>query len=109
MKPKAGEIVSDPAAGTLGFIIRADAWIKAETDDYWTLKTQRQELQKKKAFYAIELVPDARRLALMNAMKGGGTPSRDDFTFVTSNKQLAFLQHMATLEVRRETLAALSR
>ncbi len=130
MKPKAGEIVSDPAAGTLGFIIRADAWIKAETDDHWTLKTQQQEFQKKKAFYAIELVPDARRLALMNAMlhdleievylgdtlsplganvpasdliltnppfgtkKGGGTPSRDDFTFVTSNKQLAFLQHI---------------
>jgi len=26
--------------------------------------------------------------------KGGGAPSRDDFTFVTSNKQLAFLQHI---------------
>lgn len=130
MKPKAGEIVSDPAAGTLGFIIRADAYVKAATDNHWTLKTAQQEFQKKKAFYAIELVPDARRLALMNAMlhdleievylgdtlsplgasvpasdviltnppfgtkKGGGTPSRDDFTFVTSNKQLAFLQHI---------------
>jgi type I restriction enzyme M protein len=26
--------------------------------------------------------------------KGGGGPSRDDLTFVTSNKQLAFLQHI---------------
>jgi type I restriction enzyme M protein len=26
--------------------------------------------------------------------KGGGAPTRDDFTFVTSNKQLAFLQHI---------------
>lgn len=26
--------------------------------------------------------------------KGGGTPTRQDFTFVTSNKQLAFLQHI---------------
>ena len=26
--------------------------------------------------------------------KGGGRPSRDDFTFPTSNKQLAFLQHV---------------
>lgn len=26
--------------------------------------------------------------------KGGGTPSRNDFTYVTSNKQLAFLQHI---------------
>jgi type I restriction enzyme M protein len=26
--------------------------------------------------------------------KGGGTPTRTDFTFLTSNKQLAFLQHV---------------
>jgi type I restriction enzyme M protein len=26
--------------------------------------------------------------------KGGGVPDRDDFTFVTSNKQFAFLQHI---------------
>ncbi len=26
--------------------------------------------------------------------KGGGTPTRTDFTYVTSNKQLAFLQHV---------------
>ena len=26
--------------------------------------------------------------------KGGGLPSRDDFTFSTSNKQLGFLQHI---------------
>ena len=26
--------------------------------------------------------------------KGGGSPTRDDFTYVTSNKQLAFLQHI---------------
>jgi type I restriction enzyme M protein len=82
----------------------------------------------------MELVPDTRRLALMNCMlhnidggaagpvrvgntlsgegqqlppadlilanppfgtkKGGGLPSRDDFSFPTSNKQLAFLEHI---------------
>lgn len=26
--------------------------------------------------------------------KGGGLPTREDFTFPTSNKQLAFLQHI---------------
>ena len=26
--------------------------------------------------------------------RGGGKPTRDDFTFVTGNKQLAFLQHI---------------
>ena len=26
--------------------------------------------------------------------RGGGRPTRDDFTYVTGNKQLAFLQHV---------------
>lgn len=130
LKPQPGEVVSDPAAGTLGFITRADAYIKARTDDLYELPEQMQNFQRQKAFYAVELVPDTRRLALMNAMlhdiegdivlgdtlsavgsglrksdvilsnppfgtkKGGGRPTRDDFTFPTSNKQLAFLQHI---------------
>jgi type I restriction enzyme M protein len=129
-KPKAGEVVSDPAAGTLGFIIRADAYVKRATNDFFDLSEAKQTFQRRDAYYAIELVPEARRLALMNAMlhdiqsevllgdtlsplgagvpksdliltnppfgtkKGGGKPTRDDFTFETSNKQLAFLQHI---------------
>jgi type I restriction enzyme M protein len=130
MQPQAGEIISDPAAGTFGFIIAADALIKARTNDLFDLKEAEQVFQRSKAYYGVELVPDARRLALMNAMlhgiesdiilgdtlsptgqglpksdiimtnppfgtkKGGGQPTRDDFTFPTSNKQLAFLQHI---------------
>lgn len=130
VKPRAGEIISDPAAGTLGFITRADAYIKAATDGLFDLTVPQQDFQRTKAYYAIELVPDTRRLALMNALlhgieceimlgdtlssvgaglaksdviltnppfgtkKGGGGPTRDDFTFPTSNKQLAFLQHV---------------
>ena len=130
VKPQAGEIISDPAAGTLGFITRADAYIKAQTDNLFDLPEAKQVLQRTQAYYAIELVPDTRRLALMNALlhgiecdimlgdtlsptgaavgksdviltnppfgtkKGGGGPTRDDFTFPTSNKQLAFLQHI---------------
>lgn len=130
IKPQAGEIISDPAAGTLGFITRADRYIKDRTDELFDLPEAKQVFQKREAYYAIELVPDTRRLALMNALlhdidceiilgdtlsptgatvpksdviltnppfgtkKGGGGPTRDDFTFPTSNKQLAFLQHI---------------
>lgn len=130
VQPQPGEIISDPAAGTLGFITRADAYIKARTDNLFDLPEAQQVFQRKQAYYAVELVPDTRRLALMNALlhgieceitlgdtlsptgasvpksnliltnppfgtkKGGGGPTRDDFTFPTSNKQLAFLQHI---------------
>jgi type I restriction enzyme M protein len=130
VKPQPGEIISDPAAGTLGFITRAHAYIKAQTDNLFTLPEAKQDFQRRKAYYAVELVPDTRRLAMMSAIlhgidceiilgdtlspvgqdlprsnliltnppfgtkKGGGRPTRDDFTYPTSNKQLAFLQHV---------------
>lgn len=129
VQPKAGELVQDPALGTGGFLIAADRYIKAQTDDLFDLSEQEQQFQRHKAFHGMELVPDTHRLALMNAMlhdiegplllgdtlspsgaglpkadviltnppfgtkKGGGMPTRDDFTYPTSNKQLAFLQH----------------
>lgn len=130
LKPKAGEVMQDPAAGTGGFLIAVDRYIKAETDNLFDLPTELQGFQQGKAFYGMELVADAHRLLLMNMMlhdmgghvelgdtlsgdgqrlpkadliltnppfgtkKGGGKPSRDDFTFPTSNKQLGFLQHI---------------
>ncbi len=130
VKPQVGERVQDPAAGTGGFLVAADRYIKEKTDNHFDLTTEQQEFQKHQAFYGMELVQDAHRLALMNLMlhdiegelvygdtlspsgaalpkadviltnppfgskKGGGLPTRDDFTFPTSNKQLAFLQHI---------------
>jgi type I restriction enzyme M protein len=130
MQPQTGELIQDPAAGTAGFLIAADRYIKKHTDDLFTLKTAQQEFQRQQAFHGAELVPDTHRLALMNLMlhdiegplllgdtlsplgaelpkadvimtnppfgtkKGGGLPTRDDFTYPTSNKQLAFLQHV---------------
>jgi type I restriction enzyme M protein len=130
VQPKPGETVQDPAAGTGGFLIAADRYVKERTDNLFELKTAEQEFQRRKAFYGVELVPDTRRLALMNLLlhdiesdlvlgdtlapmgaelpkadviltnppfgtkKGGGLPTRDDFTYPTSNKQLAFLQHV---------------
>jgi type I restriction enzyme M protein len=130
VQPKAGELVQDPAAGTAGFLIAADRYIKDRTNKLDELPKLEQAFQRDKAFYGIELVEDTHRLALMNMLlhniqgglvlgdtlssngrklkpadviltnppfgtkKGGGLPSRSDFTYPTSNKQLAFLQHV---------------
>ncbi len=129
MKPELKDIIQDPAAGTGGFLIAANHYLRSHTKpDSWT------EAQQKKyhtsTFYGMEHVQDTHRLALMNLMlhgidggirygdtlspegqalpkatliltnppfgtkKGGGLPSRDDFTYPTSNKQFAFLQHI---------------
>lgn len=132
--PQPGETIQDPAAGTAGFLIAADAWIKSRSDDHYNLSEQQRQFQRNQAFIGMELVPGTRRLALMNCLlhgmegdaqgvihlgntlgsagselpksdiilsnppfgtaKGGGGPTRDDFSFTTSNKQLAFVQHI---------------
>ena len=133
--PQAGEVIQDPAAGTAGFLIAADTYIKKQTDNHFDLSAKQQEFQKNKAFVGVELVPSTRRLALMNCLlhgmegddegvvhlgnslgqvgmslpkadiilanppfgtsKGGDASiTRDDLTYPTSNKQLAFLQHI---------------
>ncbi|MFQ7000487.1 MAG: N-6 DNA methylase, partial [Clostridium sp.] len=128
--PKPGERCNDPAAGTFGFMIAADRYLKEKTDNYFDLDTGLAEFQRTEAFSGCELVHETHRLALMNAMlhdiegniilgdtltnvgkqmkdldvvlsnppfgtkKGGERATRDDLTFVTSNKQLNFLQHI---------------
>lgn len=135
IKPQPGEVIQDPAAGTAGFLVAADQYMRAQTDDYLDLNTKEANFQKSKAFVGVELVPNTRRLALMNCLlhgmegddegvvhlgnalgeagkglkaadiilanppfgtsKGGeASNTRDDLTYKTSNKQLAFLQHI---------------
>lgn len=130
MVPKVGERWNDPAAGTFGFMISADFYLKNKTNDYFKLTEKERKFQEEEAFSGVELVGDAHRLALMNARlhgmesriyrndtltefgktlngfdgvlanppfgtkQGGERPTRDDFTFPTSNKQLNFLQHI---------------
>ena len=134
MRPQPGETVQDPAAGTAGFLIAADRYIKDQTNDLYDLPERQIRFQRNQAFLGMELVPGTRRLALMNCLlhgmegddegvvhvgntlgsagsalpkshiilsnppfgtaKGGGGPTRDDLTFATGNKQLAFLQHI---------------
>ncbi|PND37379.1 SAM-dependent methyltransferase [Paucibacter aquatile] len=134
IKPQAGETIQDPAAGTAGFLIAADSYIRSQTDDLYNLSEKQRQFQRNRAYLGMELVSSTRRLALMNCLlhgmegddegvvhigntlgssgsslpksdimlsnppfgtaKGGGGPTRDDLTYATSNKQLAFLQHI---------------
>lgn len=132
MKPQAGEVIEDPAAGTGGFLVAADRFIRDATDDFFELTESQAYFQRHQALNGLELVPDAHRLCLMNLMlhgiegnvesgdtlspegeglpkanlvltnppfgtkKGGGRPTRSDFSITaeTSNKQLAFVEHI---------------
>ena len=66
--PQPGERCGDPASGTFGFMIAADRHVKDKTDELFSLAEKKQDFQRKDAFSGIELVQDAHRLALMNAM-----------------------------------------
>ena len=135
IRPQIGETIQDPSAGTAGFLVAADQYMRAQTDDYLDLSAKDAKFQKNQAFIGVELVPSTRRLALMNCLlhgmegdkegvvhlgnalgmagqsldkadiilanppfgtaKGGeASITRDDLTYKTSNKQLAFLQHI---------------
>ncbi|WP_298884964.1 N-6 DNA methylase [uncultured Bradyrhizobium sp.] len=132
LRPQVGEVVQDPAAGTAGFLVAADRYIKDRTDDLYKLTEQQGHFQRHSAFVGAELVPDTHRLCLMNLLlhgieggveladtlspdgerlpkadlvltnppfgtkKGGGRPTRSDFSITaeTSNKQLAFVEHV---------------
>ncbi len=68
MKPQAGESIHDPAAGTAGFLIAADAYIKKQTDQLFALTEKQGMFQRRDAYVGVELVPEIRRMALMNCM-----------------------------------------
>jgi type I restriction enzyme M protein len=134
MQPRLGDVIQDPAAGTGGFLIASQRWIREHQDPSLLDEAQQKQFYER-TFYGMEHVQDTHRLALMNLMlhgldslpgqggirygdtlssdgeglpkasliltnppfgtkKGGGLPSRTDFTFPTSNKQFCFLQHI---------------
>ena len=68
MKPQPKERCNDPACGTFGFMIAAHRYVKEHTDDFYDLDHDTAEFEKEEAFTGCELVHDAHRLALMNAM-----------------------------------------
>ena len=129
MKPTLDDVIQDPAAGTGGFPIAANHYLR-EHYDFDSLTEAQQKKYQRNTFYGMEHVQDTHRLALMNLMlhgidggirygdtlspegqalpkatlmlsnppfgtkKGGGLPTRDDFTYPTSNKQFCFVQHI---------------
>jgi len=140
VQPQAGEIIQDPACGTVGFLISADRYIKRQTNNFKELTKAEVRFQQERAFVGVELVEQTHKLALMNAMlhgihgsilqgdalseigaslkladviltnppfgtkPGAGLPERN-FPIPTSNKQLAFLQHIY-LGLKRDGRAA---
>lgn len=71
VNPQPGERLNDPATGTFGFMIEANSYMREKYDDYFDLSDSEREFQKKEAFSGMELVPNAHRLALMNALLHG--------------------------------------
>ena len=65
-RPKLGDRCNDPAAGTFGFMVAADQYLKDKNDDYSSLSEEKGEFQVNEAFSGMELVETTHRLALMN-------------------------------------------
>lgn len=68
MKPKPKERCNDPACGTFGFMIAANQYVREHTDNLFDLDADTAKFEREEAFTGCELVHDAHRLALMNAM-----------------------------------------
>lgn len=64
--PKIGDRCNDPAAGTFGFMVAADQYLKDKTDDYSDLNEEQYNFQVHEAFSGMELVQTTHRLAMMN-------------------------------------------
>lgn len=52
VRPKPGERLCDPAAGTFGFMVAANDYLKRQTDDYFDLSDEEQQFQRHEAFPA---------------------------------------------------------
>ena len=123
VKPSLGELIQDPAAGSGGFLVSADRFIRSRYTlfDYTTSPPRYQ---------GVEIEKNTRRICLMNAFLHGLTaeiiygdaltqdaislnpadlilanppfgtragskrPPRSDLSYPRANKQLAFLQHI---------------
>lgn len=146
IRPEPLKTIADPACGTGGFFLGAHKWLTREGN---TLDKKQKEFLRHKTFHGNEIVPNTRRLCLMNLFlhnigeldgeptvdrsdalisepkqrfdyvlanppfgkkssmtftneegeedKDALTYERQDFWETTSNKQLNFLQHIASM------------
>ena len=70
MKPQLNDVIQDPAAGTCGFLIAANNYLRQHNDIYG-LKDEAQRRYRNSTFHGMELVQDTHRLALMNMLLHG--------------------------------------
>lgn len=70
MQPRLGDVIQDPAAGTGGFLIAAQRWIR-DHQEISELDAAQQKQFYERTFYGMEHVQDTHRLALMNLMLHG--------------------------------------
>ncbi len=68
MNPDKAERLNDPAAGTFGFMIAANHYLRKKYDDFFDLKPEEVKFQKEEALSGMELVQNTHKLALMNAL-----------------------------------------
>lgn len=67
MRPSLDDVIVDPTAGTGGFLISAHHYIELH-NDITALDEAAYDKYQHRTFYGMELVPDTRRLAMMNLM-----------------------------------------
>ena len=70
MKPQLGDVIQDPAAGTCGFLIAANNYLR-QHNDFDSLSDDAQRKYLHHTFHGMELVQDTHRLALMNMLLHG--------------------------------------
>jgi len=70
MKPQLVDVIQDPAAGTCGFLIAANNYLR-QHNDFDGLSDEAQRRYRNNTFYGMELVQDTHRLALMNMLLHG--------------------------------------
>ncbi len=69
-RPQLSDVIQDPAAGTCGFLIAANNYLRRH-NDFDSLSEAKQRRYRSTTFYGMELVQDTHRLALMNMLLHG--------------------------------------
>ncbi|HAP15872.1 MAG TPA: SAM-dependent methyltransferase [Lactococcus sp.] len=85
MDPEKGERLNDPAAGTFGFMIAANHYLREKYDDFFDLSPEEVQFQKDEALSGMELVPNTHKLALMNALLHDINPRLEQGDSLSSN------------------------
>ena len=87
VKPKAGEVIQDPAAGTGGFLISAHRAILAETDELTKVSKEVAFAQRNGNYQGAELITGTHRLNTMNLLLHGIDQPIDCIDALTSDAE----------------------